>query len=88
MKRANGIARGRRGRGAATAARHDVRQADRRPARHRRCHRLVKAGLGGEIRLMLCSESSAIGAVTLSPCRAIALAGELIAAALPKLRAP
>ncbi len=37
---------------------------------------------------MLCSESSAIGAVTLSPCRAIALAGELIAAALPKLRAP
>ncbi len=43
---------------------------------------------GREIRLMLYSQSSAIGAVALSPCRAIALAGELIAAALPKLRDP
>ncbi len=83
--------------GAATAARHDERRADRRLARHRRCHRLIKAGLGEravigddgrEIRLMLYSQSSAIGAVTLAPCRAIALAGDLIAAALPKLRAP
>jgi len=37
---------------------------------------------------MLCCESSAIGAVTLAPCRVIAFAGELIAAPLPKLTAP
>jgi len=43
---------------------------------------------GREITLTLCREGGAIGAVTLKPCRAVALAGELIAAALPRLEAP
>jgi hypothetical protein len=41
---------------------------------------------GREIRLTLYREASAIGAVTLAPCRAVALAGELIPAGMPKLR--
>jgi hypothetical protein len=43
---------------------------------------------GREIRLTVYTEAAAAAAVVLEPVRAIRMAGELIEAALPKLRAP
>ncbi len=50
--------------------------------------RAVVSNDGRLIRLTVYREARAVAAVTLAPRRAVALAGELIAAALPKLRAP
>ncbi len=50
--------------------------------------RAVVSDDGRLIRLTVYREARAVAAVTLAPRRVVALAGELIAAALPKLRAP
>jgi hypothetical protein len=50
--------------------------------------RAIVSDGGGKIWLTLYGEAGAIATVTLASCRAVALAGELIAAALPRLRTP
>jgi hypothetical protein len=50
--------------------------------------RAVLADDGREIRLTVSTEAAAPAAVVLDPVRAIRMAGELIEAALPRLRAP
>jgi len=59
----------------------DAMPADTAPAA-----RAIVSDDGRKIRLTLYGEAGAIATVTLAPCRAVALAGELIAAALPRLR--
>ncbi|HVB16496.1 MAG TPA: hypothetical protein VNF04_08190 [Stellaceae bacterium] len=49
--------------------------------------RAILSDDGAAITLTLYRKAAAVAAVTLAPRRAVALAGELIAAALPKLRA-
>jgi hypothetical protein len=58
------------------------------PACLRPAARAVVADDGREIRLTLYAESGTVATVALDPVRAIRMAGELIEAALPKLRAP
>jgi hypothetical protein len=58
------------------------------PACLRRAARAAVADDGREIRLTVYTEAAAAAAVVLEPVRAIRMAGELIEAALPKLRAP
>jgi hypothetical protein len=48
----------------------------------------VVADDGREIRLTRYAESGTVATVALDPVRAIRMAGQLIEAALPKLRAP
>ena len=48
--------------------------------------RAIVADDGSAIRLVLYREDEAVAAVTVNPVRAIALAGDLIAAAAPKLK--
>jgi hypothetical protein len=55
------------------------------PAEWKPACRAVVADDGQTIRLTLYAETGAVAAVDLDPLRAIALAGELIDAALPKL---
>jgi hypothetical protein len=50
--------------------------------------RAIVADARREIRLTLYGQAGPAAAVALDPVRAVALAGELIAAALPRLRAP
>jgi len=68
---------------AALRARLDAMPADAAPAA-----RAIVSADGREIRLTLYTEAGPAAVVALDPVRAVALAGELIAAALPKLRAP
>jgi hypothetical protein len=58
------------------------------PSSLRPAARAVVANEGSEIRLTIYTEADAAAAVVLDPRLAVRVAGELITAALPKLRAP
>jgi hypothetical protein len=59
---------------------------DEAPTEWEPASRAVVSDDGRTVRLTLCAETGAVAAVELDPTRAVALAGELIEAALVRLR--